>query len=211
MEVRRGSNFLGIIGTNNTGKSVIARELIKKFNDKRDLLEKNKKYPSNYNKLILYDPQHRFQDLMREGDFNIKLNDKDWEEKILNYRASYVVLDDYKELFRVDTLSDKFMDIMSSRADYGLDITVITWHPKLILPRLAMFIDKYILFKINSDDKEYCSRIEGEKDFVLGMKYALNKEFKKYTEEQYKNLYPNFPFIYYDSGRQIAKKVNFKK
>jgi hypothetical protein len=210
MDVRRGSDITMVCGTNNTGKSVIAKELIKKYNEKRDKLIKNKKYPDNYNKLIVYDPQEYFTDLMREGDINIQLNNENWEEELLNYRASLVVIDDYKELFQNDTLSKGFMNVMSNRARYGLDFIMITWSPKLILPRLTHFINKYILLKSNSSEKEFRERIGGENDVVEGIRLALNSEYAKYTESEYSALYPNFPFIYLDTARNIVKKINFK-
>lgn len=211
MDKRRGSEFIGIIGTNGTGKTVIARQLIEKFNDKRDKLNANKKYPSNYNKLVVYDPQHRFQDLLRKGDFVIKLNNKNWEKDVLKYKSSLIVLDDYRELFRTDSLSDDFMDVMSARAEQGLDIIIITWFPKLILPRLSQFLNRYFLFKVNCDDKEYSDRINGEKNVVLNIKRMLNKEFKKTTPQEYSKKYPNFPFVYFNSDTNVGVKVNFEK
>jgi len=210
MQKRRGSEFIGIIGTNGTGKTVIARMLIEKFNAKRDEAAIICGYPSNYNKLVVYDPQHRFQDLLRKGDFVIQLNNKDWEKDILKYKSSLIVLDDYRELFKTDALSDKFMDVMSKRAEQGLDIVIITWFPKLILPRLSQFLNKYFLFKVNCDDKEYSDRINGEKETVLNIKRMLNKEFEKYTEQQYADLYPNFPFVVFNSNTNRGQKVNFK-
>jgi len=210
MEKRRGSELIAIIGTNGTGKTVVARMLIEKFNAKRDRLNGTKKYPANYNKLIIYDPQHRFQDLLRKGDFEIKLNNKNWEKDVLRYKSSLIVLDDYKELFRSNNLSDGFTDVMSARAESGLDIIFITWFPRYILPRLSQFINKYFLFKVNCKDKEYIDRINGEEDVVLNIKSSLNKEFKKYTPNEYSNLYPNFPFVYFNADTNEGKKVNFK-
>jgi len=210
MDARRGSEITMICGTNNTGKTAIARQLVIKYNKKRDILEKKNKYPSNYNKLIVYDPQHAFQDLMREGDVNLDMADKEWEEKVLRYRASLVVLDDYKELMPNDRLSDGFLKLMSARARFGLDFNMITWSPKLIMPRLEIFINKYILLKVNSDDKEFADRIAGDKPTVIGIKNSLNREFMRYTDEEYKKLYPNFPFVFWDGARNKAMKVNFK-
>lgn len=210
MRKQRGSDFIAVIGTNNTGKSVIVRELIKKFNIKRDKLERENKYPANYNKLIVYDPQARFTDLLRKGDFVIKLNNTDWAKDVLRYKASLLVMDDYKELFETNTLPPDVMNLMSARAESGIDIILVTWHPKLILPRLSIFINKFILLYCNGKDKDYISRIDGEEDYVLGLRDSLIKEYKGYTDEQYAALYPNFPFIYYDSGKNKAKKINFK-
>ncbi len=39
----------------------------------------------------------------------------------------------------------------------------------------------------------------------------VNKEYKKYSPEDYSKLYPNFPYIYYDTVRDKAIKVNFKE
>ena len=137
MEKRRGSEFIAIIGNNNTGKTVVAKQLIERFNRRRDKLESVKKYPSNYNKLIVYDPQHRFADVMRKGDYEIQLDDENWEARVLKYRASLLIMDDYKELFLNDTMTPRFIGVLSARARYGLDIIIITWHPRYILPKLT--------------------------------------------------------------------------
>jgi len=99
MEKRRGSNAMGIVGTNNTGKTVICEELIKVFNRKRDRIKHSKKkYPSNYHKLVVFDPQQRFKKYMREGDIEIIIGQEGWEDTLLTLRDSMVVFYYYKIL-----------------------------------------------------------------------------------------------------------------
>lgn len=206
---QRGSNIVGVIGTNNTGKTVLIRDLIGLFNKKRSKFNSSN-YPSNYHKIVVYDVQNRLQDLLMEGDLNILPNDKDWKKKILNLRDSLIVLDDFKVLIPNDKMEEDLLNILAFRMEYGLDLIFAAWHPKLIIPRLAMFIDKYYLFATNCDEKDFASRINGSRDMAISFKQLLDKEFSSYTDNEYKNLYPNFPFIYYDSGKNKAVKINFK-
>lgn len=212
MESRRGSNAMGICGTNNTGKTVICEELIKKFNEKRDRLKSNgKKYPNNYHKLIVFDPQQRFKKYMREGDITINIGDEGWEEMLLKVRDSMVIFDDYKILAGEQTITKTLLKVFGWRMAYGLDMIFIVWHPLQFPPSMSRFLDKYLLFRINGDDKEYVSRLNGNKDKLIDCKRLLDREFLKYNENEYKNLYPKFPFIFYDTGTDKATKVNFKK
>jgi hypothetical protein len=211
MDKRRGAELIAVIGTNNTGKSAITELLIQKYNKKRDALEMKGEYPENYNKLIVYDPQHRFRKYLRKGDHVIDLTDENWADDILKYRASMVVLDDYKELLDGDTMPKQLLRLISGRAEFGIDLILVMWHPMLIIPRLAMFITKFFILKVNSKPKEFIARIQGNEELVGKIQIALDKEFGSYSEQEYSNLFPNFPFIYYDSQKNFAKKVNFKK
>lgn len=212
MDGDRNSNCIGIVGTNNTGKSVVTRLVIERFNKKRDRLKSNgKKYPSNYNKLIVYDPQHNFIDLLREGDIEIILGEDGWEQQVLSLRDSMCVFDDFKNLIDDDRISKDLLRIFGYRMEYGLDLIFVVWHPDLFPPRMYKFIDKYYLFRTNGDDKEFFRRINGTKETVVRCKHILDTEFIKYDELSYKALYPNFPFIYYDTGTNKAVKVNFSK
>ena len=211
MDKRRGSELIAVIGTNNTGKSAITELLVQQYNKKRDLLESKNEYPDNYNKLIIYDPQRRFKKYLRKGDHIIDLTDENWADDILKYRSSMVVLDDYKELLDGDTMPKPLLRLVSGRAEFGIDLILVMWHPMLIIPRLAMFITKFFILKVNSKPKEFTARIQGNEELVLNIQKDLDEEFSRYGEQEYSSLYPNFPFIYYDSSKNFAKKVNFKK
>jgi len=210
MDGKRGSNCIGIIGTNNTGKTVVSEEIIKRFNAKRDRLSKlGKKYPSNYHKLVVFDVQNRYTKYMREGDISIMLDDEEWEDKVLALRDSLFVADDFKVLVGTDKISKKLLRIFGYRMEYGLDLVFIVWHPRLIPPRIAQFIDKYYLFRANGNDKEYADRINGETDEIIKCKHAIEKHCSKFSELEYGEQYPNFPFIYYDTNLNKSIKVNF--
>ena len=211
MSNKRASNCIGIIGTNNTGKTVISEEIIKRFNAKRDRLQNNgRKYPSNYHKLVVFDVQNRYSKYMRKGDINIMIGDEGWEQKILALRDSMFIADDFKMLVDDDRISKDLLKVFGYRMEYGLDLVFIVWFPTLIPPRIYKFIDKYLLFRTNGNDKEFVSRINGDKETIIKCKEELDKEFEKYNEIQYGNLYPYFPFIFYDTGTNKAVKVNFK-
>ena len=207
----RDSNVIGIVGTNNTGKTVIARQLIEKFNKKRDAIKKNgKKYPVNYHKLVVFDVQNRMEDLMREGDINIRIGVDGWEKQILELRDSMIVLDDFKVLLGGDTISPELLQIFGYRMEHGLDLIFIVWSPNLFPPRIHNFIDQYYLFRTNGSDKDFVARLNGNKDKLIKCKSVLDSYFEKFTKETYGAKYPNFPFIYYDSRIDEAVKVNFK-
>lgn len=210
MAKERGSNALGIVGTNNTGKTVIAEEVIKRFNKKRDSLN-SKNYPSNYHKLVVFDVQDRLGHLMREGDITIKIGDKGWEKKILGLRDSMCVFDDFRVLLPNDSLSDDLLKIFGFRMEYGLDLIFIVWHPTLFPPRMHRFIDKYYIFRVGGDDKEFVSRMNGDKDSLINIKHLVSNHCLTYSQSEYGKLYPNFPFVYYDVQTNKAVKINFKK
>ncbi len=212
MDGKRGSNCIGIIGTNNTGKTVVSEEIIKRFNAKRDRLSKlSKKYPSNYHKLVVFDVQNRYTKYMREGDINVMIGEDDWEDKVLALRDSLFIADDFKVLVGTDKISPKLLQIFGYRMEYGLDLVFIVWHPRLLPPRIAQFIDKYYLFRANGNDKEYVDRINGETEEIIKCKHAINSYCSKFTNEEYGNLYPNFPFVYYDTNTNTSIKVNMDK
>ena len=74
---------------------------------------------------------------------------------------------------------------------------------------MAKFIDKYFLLKCNGEDKEFLARVNGSKTDILKCKKLLDMEFLKYNKKQYAEKYPNFPFIFYDTGTNESTKVNF--
>ena len=206
----RGSNTIGIVGTNNTGKTVIAEEIIKRFNKKRDNINL-KDYPTNFFRLVVFDPQDRFGEYLKEGDISLHAGTKNWEKKIVGLRDSLIVFDDLKQILREDRLSDDFLDILGLRAEYGLDLIFIVWQSKLLPPRITPFIDKYYLFKSHEDEKEYVSRINGVKKDIINAKRLLDIEFSKTDKFEYAKLYPHFPFISYDLSQNTMKKINFSK
>jgi len=212
MDGDRGSNALVIAGTNDTGKSVLSLIIVEQFDKKRDRLKKNgRKYPSNYHKLVTFDPQDRYAKYRREGDINIIIGDEGWEDRILALRDSLCIFDDFRMLMGEDKTSKKLLQIFGWRAEYGLDLVFICWHPLLIPPRISMFMDKYWLLRTNGTEKDFVARINGNKDKIAECRRLLDKEFLQYNDTQYKALYPNFPFIYYDTGTDKALKINFKK
>ena len=206
---KRASNIIGIVGTNNTGKTVIAEEIIKTFNIKRDKLNSTN-YPSNYHRLVVFDVQDRLGHLLRKGDISIRIGDEGWEKMILGLRDSMVVFDDFKVLLEGDRISKDLLKVFGYRMEYGIDLIFIVWHPSLFPPSMHRFLDKYYLFRTNGSEKEFIDRLNGSKEDLINCKRLLDKEFLKYNETEYGALYPNFPFIYYDTGTNKSIKINFK-
>jgi len=93
---------------------------------------------------------------------------------------------------------------------HGLDMIFIVWHPLQFPPSMSRFLDKYLLFRTNGSEKDFCSRINGNSDKIAKCKRLLDIEFLKYDEISYKNTYPNFMHIFYDTGTDRATKINFK-
>jgi ABC-type dipeptide/oligopeptide/nickel transport system ATPase component len=207
----RDSNLIGIIGNNSSGKSALALLLIQKFNRKRDKLLSEKKYPTNYLKLVVFDPQNRFESEMRAGDLRIRIGDIGWEEKVYKFRDSLFVCDDMKMIVDGDRTKPEFLNIFGWRAEHGLDIILIVWQSNMFPRKISGFIDKYFLMRSNEDDKEYCSRINGNKESIIKAKNIVWNECVKYNKLEYKARYPNFPCVYYDMNEDSFVKVNFKK
>jgi len=209
MKKQRGGELIIVIGHNNTGKTVFATRLADGFNKRRDSVNL-KSYPSNYYKLAVYDVQNRFSKHLRKGDLSIKTSDKDWCKKLLKMRKSLVILDDYKVLLPNDKMDSDLLDLLQFRAEYGIDIILIVHNPKLILERLSYYVDTYCLFYTAGNSNSFKGRVSGA-ERLIELKKVIDKEYKSYTREEYGNLYPNFPFIFYNGRNEEAKYINFKK
>ena len=207
MEKRRGGELIVIIGYNNTGKSVETRFLIENFNNKR---KGKSNRPKNFGKLIVYDPHRRYEDFLVDGDIVLRPSRENWYEEVRECKDSLMVLDDYRGLIPNDRMDSGFLDILFDRAEHGLDIIIITHSPLQILNRLVTYIDKYILFYSLGDEKAFEGKTTNPEVLVM-LRDMVNKEYKKYSPEDYSKLYPNFPYIYYDTVRDKAIKVNFKE
>ena len=207
-EKRRGGELICIIGHNNTGKTVFATQIAEDFNNRRKAINL-RNYPPNYYKLAVYDVQNRFTDFFQKGDISIEHSDKEWAKKLLGLRKSLVILDDYKVLVPNDQMDKSLLDLLQYRAEYGIDIVIITHSPKLVLERLSYFIDTYCLFYTVGSNKVFKDRL-GASEVLTELKKIIDKEYKRYNGNEYSKLYPNFPFIFYDGRNEKAKLVNFK-
>ena len=207
MDKRRGGEIIFFIGHNSTGKTVVATELVKMFNERRSKQSSNR--PINYGRLAVYDVQNRFTDLMKPNDISIRTSNKDWCKELLTLRDSMVVLDDYKVLVPNDRMDSSLLDLLQYRAELGIDIILITHNPSLVLERLSYYVDKYFLFYTLGNDDSFKKKVMGAEK-LIALRKVINQQYKKYTAQQYSNLYPNFPFIYYDLKTEVAKKINFK-
>lgn len=205
----RGSEIIGIIGGNNTGKTVLAKSLAEKFVKKRNKIDL-KKYPKNYYRLAVYDVQDRFGDLLNEDDLSIKVSDDNWCKKLLKLRNSLIILDDYRVLMPKDTMDKDFLNLLQYRAEHGLDIILIAHNPQLVIPRLSYYIDTFCLFYTAGNEKSFDHRLSGSEN-LKKLKNVIDKEFKSYTQDEYSNLYPNFPYIFYQDKKNKAVLINFKK
>lgn len=205
---QRGGELIVIIGHNNTGKTVLSTQMAEDFNKRREGVNL-RNYPPNYYKLAVYDVQSRFTDYLKNGDISINSSDKEWAKKLLGLRKSLVILDDYKVLVPNDQMDKSFLDLLQYRAEYGIDIILITHNPKLVLERLSYYVDTYCLFYTAGNSNTFKGRLSGS-ERLIELKKMIDKEYKKYSREEYGKLYPNFPFIFYNGREEKAKLVNFK-
>ena len=204
---RRGGELIAILGHNNTGKSVTTQNIIESFNKERDNLAKN--HPVNYYRLATFDVQGRFNNLKRKNDVAILPTNDDWCKQLLKLRCSLIVLDDYRILMDSDRMESDFLNLLQYRAEYGIDIIIITHNPSLLHERLTYYLNRYLLFYTTGKPESFKSKIP-DYETLIKCKTEIDDYYKKYTPDEYKKIYPNFPFIEWNGVSQKAIKYNFK-
>jgi hypothetical protein len=180
----------GFIGTNRTGKSVIARKSAEIWRRSR---------PDGM--IVGFDPQKRFVGLL---DDEIDPEDPDWCLKLHSLRDSLVILDDYRLINEKPTAVVGLQKLMYHRADWGIDIIYICHNPSLILNLLTYFTSHYFLFYTESMDGSFQKKIMNYKLCISGQK-LINKHVKTYG----RGSYPNFPYVMVDCERRELNAFNF--
>ena len=178
------------IGTNRTGKSVIARMYA-------EIWRKNN--PDGI--IVSFDPQKRFKGL---SDWELEAYDEDWISKLLELRNALIILDDYKIIHEKNTPMKGLGRLLAHRADYNLDIIYICHSPSLILNLLTFYTSHYFLFYTEAMDGSFQKKI-------LNYKLCINGQrlINKYVRTFGRGTYPKFPHVIVDTERGELNAVNF--
>lgn len=187
-------NFLwGFIGTNRTGKSVVA-------NGYAELWRQNN--PDGT--IVAFDPQKRFKDVT---DWEIMPDDNnDWVQDLLKLRNALVILDDYKIIHPSNQPAKGLQKLLLHRADYNIDIIYICHNPSLILNLLTYFTSHYFLFYTEAMDGSFQKKIMNYKLCTNGQR-IINKYVKAYG----RGTYPSFPHVIVDTEKTEINAINFLK
>lgn len=165
------------IGHNRTGKSVTARIIAEAYK------ESDKK-----RKVIAFDPQSRFEGLV---DKKIPVN-VDWSV-YKKERNCLFIIDDYKIVCPNDRLDPDLLELLAYRNEYGLDFIFICWKPKLIMPRIAIFITKISLFYTAGGVGQFKNRTDDPE-----VMEKLSEIVNNFVKKNGKGNYPNFPHVCID-------------
>ena len=111
---KRQPYLIGFIGTNRTGKTSTALNIVKSY-----------KKANPKNEIICFDPQNKFGDY---ADYFIQdildLNN------LIDRKDYLLVLDDYQALLPSDKMHHLFTTLLTYRAENGVDIIFITQNPR---------------------------------------------------------------------------------
>ncbi len=180
----------GFIGTNRTGKSVIARmyaEIWRRAN------------PEGI--IVSFDPQKRFKGL---SDWEIEADDDDWVSKLLELRNALIILDDYKIIHEKNIPMKGLGKLLAHRADYNLDIIYICHNPSLIVNLLTFYTSHYFLFYTEAMDGSFQKKIMNYKLCINGQRLI-----NKYVRTFGRGAYPKFPHVIVDTEAAELNAVNF--
>jgi len=186
-------NFLwGFIGTNRTGKSVIARSCAEAY---------KKSKPDNA--IVSFDPQKRFEEV---SDWNIDPENKNWAVELHELRNALIILDDYRLINQNPTPVEGLAKLLYHRADWNLDIIYICHNPSLIINIFTYFTTHYFLFYTEAMDGSFQKKIMNYKLCISGQR-LINKYVKTYD----RGVYPNFPYVMVDTENLELNAFNFTK
>ena len=180
----------GFIGTNRTGKSVVARSFAELWRENN---------PDGI--IVSFDPQKRFKGL---SDWEIEADDDDWCVKLLELRNALIILDDYKIIHERNQPMKGLGKLMAHRADYNLDIIYICHNPSLILNLLTYYTSHYFLFYTEAMDGSFQKKIMNYKLCINGQRLI-----NKYVNTFGRGKYPKFPYVIVDTERRELNAVNF--
>jgi len=187
------NNFLyGFIGTNRTGKSSVARQLI---------IAWKKANPNG--KVIAHDPQDNFTDLV---DIFILPEDEDWALKCCKFRNCLIVLDDFRLINESSRPVEGLSTLLYFRAKWNIDIITIFHNPSLVINAIAHFISHYFIFLTNAQEGSFKAKIPN-----YSLCIAASEEVNKYVSLFGRGTHPKFPYIVVDCERQKLLAYNMSQ
>jgi hypothetical protein len=187
---KRQPYLIGFIGTNRTGKTSTAIEIVKAY---------KKSNPKN--DIVTFDPQAKFTEYS-----NYQIQDVLDLNNLIDKKDFLLVMDDYQALLQSDKMHHLFTTLLTYRAENGVDIIFITHHPSLIKQQLSYYMTHLFIFYCNLSDD-----VVGINKKVVNAD-KIEKLFREIEQEFIKNgggEYPKFKHIVYSNQEDKHKKVNF--
>ena len=193
-------NFLiGVIGTNGTGKTSIARKLAIAWKGSRPGQD-----------IIAFDPSEDFEDV---ADYIIDISDKDWAKRCQDKPNSLLILDDYRILCRESKSSPDFDTLLYRRRKLNIDIIYICHSPALVLNICTYLTNQYYIFHTLATDGSFQKKIPHYHLCVTATR-MVNDYVQKHGrgEHPQSSAYvgQDFPYIIVDTQTQELKAINFK-
>jgi len=188
------NNFLfGIIGTNRTGKSVLAREMAIDWRLSRPDTEEYK--------IVAFDPQDMFIDI---ADITITVKERN---DIVKLRNCLLILDDYKALHLRNIAEDWIVELMQFRSKWNIDIIYVTHNPSLVMQILTYYTTHYFIFYTQALQGGWKKKIPS---YVLCN--AASKALVRYVNHYGRGEYPIFPYFVVDNenAKVYAKNIDNK-
>ena len=187
---KRQPYLIGFIGTNRTGKTSTAIEIVKEY-----------KKANPKNDIVTFDPQAKFTEYS-----NYQIQDVLDLNNLIDKKDYLFVMDDYQALLQSDKMHHLFTTLLTYRAENGVDIIFITHHPSLIKQQLSYYMTHLFIFYCNLSDD-----VVGINKKVVNAD-KIEKLFREIEQEFIKNGggdYPKFKHIFYFNQEDKHKKVNF--
>ena len=158
------AKITGFIGHNRVGKTTLIRDLINSYRASKP----------KHHKVLAFDPQSKFTDLIDE-----RIGDNDIWPFLFEERDMLIVIDDCHMLLDAEKLERNFYKLLSLRDDNGIDIVLSMHHPEQIHKKVSFYVTDFYLFYINlSDDTRDCRRKLMNADYVIDIIRNINEYVK---------------------------------
>lgn len=184
---------IGIVGENESGKSVTAIKIIRHW---------KKVKPKSY-KVVAFDPKMDMDNSL--VDYRIKGSDKNWAYKVAKMKNILLVIDELRMLNKHHQPMQGWEELMALRYTNNIDIIYIVHNPELILEYLTGFTNYYFIFYTNSKEGAFAKRIPG---YIYA--YTASKLVNKEVITNGGGSYPNFPHVIFDTKKKKLIAQNFK-
>ncbi len=193
LDKERDPFLFGVIGTNGTGKSVTARAIAERW-----------KLTRPHSDIMAFDPTDMFGGVANKFIYP----HEDWCEKALKLRNALLLLDEVRILNPGASMSAKFLELMSMRREYSIDIIYIVHNPALVLNTLTYYTTRYYLFYTQALEGSFKDKIPnytlciGASDFINSYVRNVIKATGK------KGEYPDFPYVVVDGETEKITGIN---
>lgn len=186
----RDAKVIGFTGYNRCGKTSTALMMAKAF-----------KKAHSYRKVVVYDPQNKFSSV---ADAKIYLYED--LEIYINATNTLFIFDDSVEILP-DKKDKVILTLMSRRSENCNDFMFMVHNPAQIKEYFSHYITDIYLFNTVGVDNTFTRKLQFGKQ-LLHYRDIIDSYVAKFSTEEYKALYPNFPFILMDIRNNEYQMIN---